>query len=103
MHRTGYQPDLGIVLASCENGDIRQSPEGLWIYDDNGKREVSIEGIRDERMAELDEMHEAIQQNRPVHHDGHWGMGTLEVILAMMDSGKQRKEIMLSHQCAAYE
>ncbi len=103
MQRTGFQPDLGIVIASCEKGDIRQSPNGLWIYDDNGKREVAVEGIRDERMAELGEMYEAVQQNRPVHHDGHWGMATLEVVLAIMQSGKERREIMMQHQSPAYE
>ena len=99
---TGFQGDLGIVVVSCENGDIRQSPNGLWIYDDDGQREVPVEGLHDERMAELNEMYEAIIQDRPVRHDGRWGMATLEVVLAMMQSGRERREIMMSHQCPAY-
>ena len=83
---TGFQGDLGIVVASCERGDIRQSPNGLWIYDEDGMREVA-----------------AIQQDRPVHHDGHWGMATLEVVLAIMQSGRERREIVMSHQYPAYE
>ena len=35
-------------------------------------------------------------------HDARWGMATLEVVLAFMQSSKERREIMLSHQCPAY-
>lgn len=99
----GFQGDLGIVITSCELGDIRQAPNGLWIYDDTGQREVPVEGIHDERMGELDEMYAAVTQNRPVAHDGRWGMATLEVVLALMQSGKERREIMMQHQVKAYE
>ena len=95
---TGFQPDLGIVVASCELGDVRQAPHGLWVYDDSGQREIPVEGIHDERMAELDEMYQAITTGRKVRHDARWGMATLEVCLAMMQSAKERREIMLTHQ-----
>jgi len=98
----GFQGDLGIVLVSCERGDIRQSPNGLYVYDDDGQREVPVEGIGDERMAELDEMYDAVVQNRPNRHDGRWGMATLEVVLAIMDSSREHREITMQHQCPAY-
>ena len=99
----GFQGDLGIVIASCEGADIRQSPHGLWVYDDNGQRELPVEGLREERFAELDEMYQAVTQNRPVEHDGRWGMATLEVVLGIMQSGRERREIMMTHQCPSYE
>ena len=77
--RSGFQPDAGLVIVSCEAGDIRQSANGLTIYDDDGQHEIPVEGVHDERMAELDEMYNAIMEGRPVHHDGRWGMATLEV------------------------
>jgi phthalate 4,5-cis-dihydrodiol dehydrogenase len=101
--RTGYQPDAGIVVVSCEKGDIRQSANGLAVYDDDGHHDVPVEGVHDERMAELDEMYDAIAENRAVHHDGRWGMATLEIILAMMESSREGREIRLSHQCPAWE
>ena len=63
---------------------MRQSPNGLWVYDDDGQREVPVEGLHDERMAELDEMYQALTTGRPVRHDGRWGTATLEVVLAIM-------------------
>jgi predicted dehydrogenase len=101
--RTGYQPDAGIVIVTCERGAIRQAPGGLYIYDDDGQHEEAVEGLRDERMAELDEMYEAIEEKRNVHHDGRWGMATLECILGMMESSKTGKDVRMSRQCAAWE
>lgn len=99
---TGFQPDLGIVIASCERGDVRQSPQGLWVYDDEGQREVPVQGIHDERMAELDEMYQAITTGRKVRHDARWGTATLEVVLAIRQSAREHREITLSHQWDAY-
>lgn len=101
--RSGFQLDCGLVVVSCEGGDIRQAEGGLTIYDDDGTHFMPVEGVQDERMAELDEMYQAIQEGRPVHHDGRWGMATLECVLAMMESGRDRREITLTHQCPAWE
>lgn len=101
--RSGFQLDCGLVVVSCEGGDIRQADGGLTIYDDDGTHFMPVEGVQDERMAELDEMYQAIQEGRPVHHDGRWGMATLECVLAMMESGRDRREITLTHQCPAWE
>ena len=90
------------MVVSCARGDVRQSPNGLWVYDDDGQREVPVEGLHDERMAELDEMYQALTTARPVRHDGRWGTATLEVVLAIMQSAHEHREIMLSHQCDAY-
>ena len=46
------------------------------------------------------EFHKAVEEGKPPFHDGRWGMATLEVALAIMQSAQERKEIMLSHQVA---
>lgn len=97
-----FHNSLGVVITSCERGDIRQSPKGLWIYDDNGQREVPIDGFDDERMGELDEMYQAVVNGRPLSHHGRWGMATLEVVLAIMQSGRERRELLMHHQCPSY-
>lgn len=101
--RSGFQLDCGLVVVSCEGGDIRQADGGLTIYDDDGTHFMPVEGVQDERMAELDEMYQAITEGRPVHHDGRWGMATLECVLGMMESGRERREIQMTHQCPAWE
>jgi len=102
--RTGPRPwtpgDLGLVVASLDRGDIRHSKFGLYVYDDTGLHDIDLQaesGVGG-RRAELVEFYDAVVLGKPLFHDGVWGMATLEVGLAIMESAKTRKEIMLTHQ-----
>jgi predicted dehydrogenase len=97
------QPFFGFTLVTCEKGDIRQSQDGLIIYGDEEKREVPLQARRIGREAEMDELYNAVVNDRPVFHDGRWGEATLEVCLAILESAKQRREISVSHQVPSPE
>ena len=97
------QPFFGFTLVSCEKGDIRQTPNGLYIYGETEQREVALDAGSRGREAEIEELYNAVIHDRPVFHDGRWGAATLEVCLAMLESAQQRKEIMLSHQVPSPE
>ena len=92
-----HQPFFGLTIASCERGDIRQSPDGLFLYDRDGKREITFDPAGHGR-GELTEMRDALKEDRPSFPDARWGMATLEVILAIRESSDAGKEITLSHQ-----
>jgi phthalate 4,5-cis-dihydrodiol dehydrogenase len=94
--------DLGLLIVSCERGLLRQSPEGIYVYNDEGQRE---EPIHDQPGATrndptLQEVYDAIVRGQPIFHDGRWGMATLEVQLALMESARTHREVTLSHQVA---
>jgi len=89
---------FGITVVSCERGNIRQSPNGLLIYDDEGHHEVPVPGGREVGYPELRELREAIRSGARMRHDGRWGMATLEVLVAIMQSADERREIFLTHQ-----
>ena len=91
------QSFFGITIVACEHGVIRQSPNGLFIYSENGREEIPC-GKDEGRAAELKSLQAAITENRPPFLDGRWGKATLEVCLAMLQSSKERREITLSHQ-----
>ncbi len=97
------QPFFGFTLVSCEKGDIRQTPNGLYIYGETEQREVALDAGSRGREAEIEELYNAVIHDRPVFHDGRWGAATLEVCLAMLESAQQRNEIMLSHQVPSPE
>ena len=97
------QPFFGFTLVSCEKGDIRQTPDGLCVYGETEWREIDLPAGSRGREAEVEELYNAVVLNRPVFHDGCWGAATLEVCLAMLESAKRRKEIMLSHQVPTSE
>ena len=97
--RPKWQPhDLGILIVSCERGQLRQSPYGVYVYDDDGFREIPLETGRASRQEELVELYNAVVLGKPVFHSGQWGMATLEVALAIVESARTRKEIRLTHQ-----
>jgi len=97
------QPFFGFTLVSCEHGDIRQTPDGLFIYGEDEKREIALPTGSRGREAEIEELYNAVVHHLPVFHDGRWGEATLEVCLAMIESAKERKEIFLSHQVPSPE
>jgi phthalate 4,5-cis-dihydrodiol dehydrogenase len=94
--------DMGLAIASLDRADIRQSKQGLYVHSDGGKQEFDVLAGREmgvsQRRAELEELYDSVVLGKPLWHDGRWGMATLEVCLAIMESARQRKEIMLQHQ-----
>ena len=97
MEERKYQPFYGLTIASCERGDIRQSPDGLYLYDHDGRKEIPLPP-KGHGRGELIEMRSALLEERPTFPDARWGMATLEVILAMRESSDTGREVTLSHQ-----
>jgi phthalate 4,5-cis-dihydrodiol dehydrogenase len=94
--------DMGLLIVSCARGDLRHSKYGIYIYDDEGLHDVDVNPNREmgpsQRRAELEELYNGIVLGKPIYHDGPWGMATLEVSLAIMQSARERREITLTHQ-----
>lgn len=98
--REKRQPFFGLTVVTCEKGDMRQSPDGLFVYTEEGKKEVAIAHGSHGREAELKEFYDAIVHNRPLFHDGRWGEATLEVCLGILQSAAEKREITMAHQVA---
>ena len=98
------QPSLGWIMggpliASFDKGDLRMTPGGLTVYGDDELREIKL-GVKGEdgRDGRINTFYDAIVRGRPLPADGAWGMATLEVILAIEESARTRKEALLRHQ-----
>jgi phthalate 4,5-cis-dihydrodiol dehydrogenase len=90
---------FGVTVASFERGDVRQSLNGVFVYGDEGRREIPVHGGRGAGLIEMKEMYEAVVEDKPITHDGRWALATLEVGNAIVQSARERHEIMLTHQC----
>jgi phthalate 4,5-cis-dihydrodiol dehydrogenase len=93
-----YQPTFGLTVVSCERGDIRQSPRGLYVYTANGRAEIELPTDKNPRDLVLDELHGAMSGERVPVHDGAWGLANLEICLAAIRSSETGSEIVLHHQ-----
>jgi phthalate 4,5-cis-dihydrodiol dehydrogenase len=95
-----YLPHFGVLIVTCERGDLRLSPNGITIYGVDGVREIAVErGLgRPGQGDTLDALWAAMREGRRDFHDARWGKASLEVALAIVQSAKERREIILQHQ-----
>lgn len=93
-----YLPHFGLIVVTCERGDMRLSPKGILIHGLDGTREIQApRGIgRPGQGDALDALWQAVREGRPCIHDARWGRDTIAVILAVLESSKAQREIFLS-------
>ncbi len=96
-----FQPHFGLTVASCERGDIRQSPEGLIVYSAEGRRDVTFPDRQTPHALVLGELHDAITTATQPLHDARWGLANLEACLAAIESSGTGEAVTLKHQVAA--
>jgi phthalate 4,5-cis-dihydrodiol dehydrogenase len=94
---TQRTPFFGLTVVTCERGVMRQAPEGIYVYTAQGRKEIPAPAHRG-RSPELIELWEAVTQDRPTLLDARWGMATSEVCLAILESSRTHKDIVLKHQ-----
>jgi phthalate 4,5-cis-dihydrodiol dehydrogenase len=109
---TGPRPwapvDLGMLVVSCERGDMRHSKYGVYLHGDEGLRDIDLRPlVRPEvdleggaTVGALGELYDAATGNVPVYHSGAWGRATLEATIAIVQSAQEHREIVLTRQVA---
>jgi phthalate 4,5-cis-dihydrodiol dehydrogenase len=100
--RAPHQPHFGLTLVSCERGEIRQSPDGLLVYTDEGVSSIPLSTDTSPRERVIAEFHDAITGRCLPLHDGRWGLANLEICLAALRSSREGREIVLTQQCTPF-
>lgn len=95
--RIQRQPFYGLTIVSCERGVMRQSPDGLFLYDENGRREIPCDDTS-ALHRDFAELASAIREDRAPFPDGHWGKATLEVCLGLLESTQGSRDVRLHYQ-----
>jgi phthalate 4,5-cis-dihydrodiol dehydrogenase len=92
-----HLPHFGVIVATCERGDLRLSPDGILIHGTDGTREVAVPRGpgRPGHGDAIDAFWAAVRESRPCLHDARWGRTTVEIILAMLESSASRREVAL--------
>jgi phthalate 4,5-cis-dihydrodiol dehydrogenase len=95
-----HQPHFGELIVTCARGEMRASADGLLIYDAGGRREIALPKslAMPGRSEVLDDMIAAISTGAPPRQNGSWAKANVEVMLALLQSARERREIVLHHQ-----
>lgn len=101
--RTGGWILGGPLVVSYDQADVKLSPGGVLVHGDEKQWEIPLVTEEDGRDGRLNAFYEAIVDGRPLQCDGRWGMATVEMLLAIDQSGHERREIFLQHQVAYQE
>ncbi len=96
-------PHFGFVLASCERADLRPTPTGVWIYEDEQRRFEAVPVDSVPRVEVIDELVRAVVDGISPRHDGAWGCATLEATIAILDAAKSGGPVALHRQVAVRE
>ncbi|HJT62988.1 MAG TPA: gfo/Idh/MocA family oxidoreductase, partial [Burkholderiales bacterium] len=82
-------------VVSCEKADLRPLPTGVMIYGDSEQRMEAVPPPEVPRVEVIDELYGAVVEGLAPLHSGESAMATLQVCLAMLESSRQGKEVLL--------
>jgi phthalate 4,5-cis-dihydrodiol dehydrogenase len=93
-----YLPHFGLIVVTCERGDMRLSPNGILIHGIHGTREIAVPrgAGRPGHGDALDALWDAVREGRRCDHNARWGRATVEIVLAILQSSKSHREVQLS-------
>ncbi|GGY09394.1 dehydrogenase [Litchfieldella qijiaojingensis] len=94
---------FGFVVVSCDGADLRPMPQGVQVYADTRRYLEPLPPPTIPRREVLDELIGAIRHDRRPIHSGEWGLATMEVCLAILESARHDREIMLTRQVSVPE
>ena len=89
---------FGLVVASCERADLRPLPQGVMVYGDRTRHLDELPSPWIPRTEVVDELYAAAISGTAPLHSGEWGLATLEICLAILESAKTGREVGLRWQ-----
>lgn len=96
--QTRWHQNFGLLIASCAKADLRPTSKGVMIYADDARRLEDVPVRAVPRMEVMDELYAAVVDGVPPVHDAAWGLATMEVCFAILQSAREGREVTLHHQ-----
>ncbi len=100
-----HHEHFGPVVVCCERGDIRLTPDGIWVYGDERRFEPAPRTpdprTPDPRTPVLDALVAAVRDGIEPVQTGRWGLASLEVCHAILHSARSGAPVELTRQVAA--
>ena len=86
---------FGTLLVSCDRADLRPVQNGVMIYQDGSSRLDAIPSPGVPRAEVIDELCQAVVHGKTPLHDAAWGLATVEVLMAMLQSARDGRDVRL--------
>lgn len=94
----GAHNHFGLVVVSCDQADLRPTPQGVLVYGNDAQALEALAPPSVPRAEVIDELYDAVVHGRPPIHSGEWGLATMEVCLAILQSAAEGRELLMAHQ-----
>jgi phthalate 4,5-cis-dihydrodiol dehydrogenase len=89
---------FGLVIVSCDRGDLRLYPDGIEVFGDKERWFESLPPPSIPRHEVMDELYDSIVNDTPVRHSAQWGRASLEVATGILNSASRKQSISMQHQ-----
>lgn len=89
---------FGHLVVCCEKADLRPTPFGIEIHEDEQQRFERLPAPAIPRTEVIDELVAAVRLGREPVHDAAWGRATTEVCLAILESARTGAECRMAYQ-----
>jgi len=97
LQAKAYQ-HFGPVVVSCDKGDIRLTPFGIWVYGPDKEYFEELPAPAYPRKEVIDELFLALRDSGTLTHSGAWSRASTEVCLGILQAAKTQQAIHMHHQ-----
>ena len=97
MNANAFQ-HFGPVVVSCDKGDIRLTPHGIWVYGPDKVYFDELSAPAYPRKEVIDELFQALRHTNPLVHNGEWSRASTEVCLGILQAAKSQQAVKMQHQ-----
>jgi len=87
---------FGTLMVSCDRADLRPVSNGVMIYQNGSCWLDAIFSLVLPRAEVIDELYQAVVHGKAPLHDATWGTATVAVLLAMLQSARDGRDVRLT-------
>ncbi len=94
-----HNEHFGPVIALCDRADLRLTPDGIEVFGDTERSFIEAKFGPVPRRTVLDALVDAVRHNKAPDQTGEWGLASLEVCHAILQSAETGQAVDLQRQC----
>jgi phthalate 4,5-cis-dihydrodiol dehydrogenase len=97
MNANAHQ-HFGPVVVSCDKGDLRLTPFGVWVYGPDNAYFEELPAPAYPRKEVIDELFQAIRHSDEMVHNGEWSRASTEVCLGILQAANSQQAVRMQNQ-----